>query len=465
MIYTISKNYLTLEQEHKRNYPNGGKNKTNAEERRDEESYYKKPNKKQKKGGALSSELAKKNMKDEIQKMLDDTPKTKIEEYPDEDIDELLRRTDENIAILRSEEKKLKEKEKKTIEKKKSSKKEKSPIIEKKKSIKIAKPPINAISAKKSILKLDDDDDYDDDDDDDDDDDYNLNKEEEIELKKFMKNFNKLTTESNKRKEIESIEYFKRNGIYSSKLYNAMIKETTKAMDIFLDIKKEKNKDKYPTNTEIKKLMKGMKQGVGFEVVMVKTTEGKQIIRLITGSNSEITFTHNSPNIIKSLSEYCVIDASNKDACLEFKARLLIVFKKLADTDTIGLTTTKLGSNPSFKLEFTKKGNEWKVKNVIITSDKNIINGQLVKYLFDDNEERDYYAIYKFKDCVGYYNILDDMTDDVDVYNLKKKNILVEKIGNYYQFDKCNYKKLPITIEGKKIHEYQIPKTKFVSIN
>jgi len=62
MIYTISKNKITLYEENKRNYPNGGKNKSNAEERRDEESYYKKSNKKQKKGGALSSTLAVKDM-------------------------------------------------------------------------------------------------------------------------------------------------------------------------------------------------------------------------------------------------------------------------------------------------------------------------------------------------------------------------------------------------------------------
>lgn len=62
MIYTISNNYITFEEDQKRTYPNGGKFKTNAEERHDEESYHLKPNKKQKKGGALSSTLAVKDM-------------------------------------------------------------------------------------------------------------------------------------------------------------------------------------------------------------------------------------------------------------------------------------------------------------------------------------------------------------------------------------------------------------------
>jgi len=42
MIYTISKNYITFEEDQKRTYPNGGKFKTNAEERHDEESYHNK---------------------------------------------------------------------------------------------------------------------------------------------------------------------------------------------------------------------------------------------------------------------------------------------------------------------------------------------------------------------------------------------------------------------------------------
>jgi hypothetical protein len=62
MIYTISNNYITFEEDQKRTYPNGGKFKTNAEERQDEESYHLKSNKKQKKGGALSSTLAVKDM-------------------------------------------------------------------------------------------------------------------------------------------------------------------------------------------------------------------------------------------------------------------------------------------------------------------------------------------------------------------------------------------------------------------
>ena len=85
MIYTISNNYITFEEDQKRNYPNGGKFKTNAEERQDEESYHLKPNKKQKKGGALSSTLA---VKDMSSALTQGGAEEDEDEDEDEDVDE-----------------------------------------------------------------------------------------------------------------------------------------------------------------------------------------------------------------------------------------------------------------------------------------------------------------------------------------------------------------------------------------
>lgn len=94
MIYTISKNFISFEEDQKRNYPNGGKYKTNAEERKDEESYHNKPNKKQKKGGALSSTLAVKDMSNALSQG--------GAEEPDTEDDQIQRRSQSDETLYKS---------------------------------------------------------------------------------------------------------------------------------------------------------------------------------------------------------------------------------------------------------------------------------------------------------------------------------------------------------------------------
>ena len=248
----------------------------------------------------------------------------------------------------------------------------------------------------------------------------------------------------------------------------ALVLKRDELLDKFDKEQAIKNKNKAPTNAQVKKSISdiGLPQGMSFEVYMTNYENGRKIIRLITGSDSEATLTNNSPRIAngiicdngRSLKDNCVIDGSNGDACLEFKARMNIKFLELKDTATIGLTTTKLGSNLSFNLMFDKVGSKWKVKNVFIDDDRNIIDGKLIKTLFDDNILRDYFAIYKFEDCIAYYDILDDMTDDIKVFNDGKKNIFVGKIGTHYQFVKYKFKAQKGVFDT---NEFPIPKTKF----
>jgi hypothetical protein len=227
------------------------------------------------------------------------------------------------------------------------------------------------------------------------------------------------------------------------------------------------------TQSEMKKILKSYDttHGKAFETLMTGT-EGIKYMSKLTGSKSSIIPTDQSKNIDHiivgsdssgfpiTLAESCVIDAYNDEACFEFKARIsskgAIDYSKV---DYIGLTDTKLSNNASFRLVFDKTSDgKFKIKNVNITDPRN-----KSKKLFTDNVSKDYYAIFLFSDLkVYYYDILDDMTDDVNDYgdNGRKKGILVKKLLSGYQFVSCKYE-LTTTSIGS---EYQIPKDKIHKI-
>ena len=272
-------------------------------------------------------------------------------------------------------------------------------------------------------------------------------------------------------KEIENAYNFKKitNSTYTAILAGMKLKYPE--LEAIYEAKKANKK---LTKTEMDKILKSLKtsHGKAFETVMIGL-EGKKFIKTLTGSDSNIIPTDQSKNIDHiivgsdssgipiTLAESCVIDAYNDKACFEFKARIsskgAIDYSKV---DYIGLTDTKLSNNISFRLVFDKTSNgKFKIKNVIITDPRN-----KSKKLFTDDVSKDYYAIFLFSDLkVYYYDILDDMTDDVNDYgdNGKKKGILVEELlDGTYQFDQCNYE-LKTTSIGK---EYQIPKNKIHKI-
>jgi hypothetical protein len=226
----------------------------------------------------------------------------------------------------------------------------------------------------------------------------------------------------------------------------------------------EANKSKPLSSTKMKKAINeyGTTHGAAFEQ-LITTGQGANSLKLLTDSDSEIHLTDSSPNIAKDiilpngypLNTQCVIDAYNDVSCFEFKMRKKLKYKNITH---IGLTTTKLGSNKSFKLLFEKIVNKFKVINVDIMNNDNIIDGTLIKQLFTHNVSNDYYAIFILDDGLYYYDILDDMTDDLTLFTSKDKNILVEQdLDGNYQYKKCNY---PI-IKTEMGLEYNIPKEKF----
>lgn len=435
MIYTISKNFISFEEDQKRNYPNGGKYKTNAEERKDEESYYNKSTKRQKKGGALSSTLAVKDMSKALSKGA-----VAEEEYDDENEEEDQYKTKSKELEIEGNEliKQIEQmmKPKKTKESSKVNKKQLEQI-EKPKEIKL------------------------------------LSKEDNEMLEAFERDFNSKRTANTKMKVFNTFENFYKEKMISAKAFEAIEKKFSEK------IKEYTAKTKAtPTNPQIKKAIKdlGGRQGESFEIYMTTSDIGKAIIKKITGSesppilstyssyiNQEVIVrkaTENKPEL--RLGQVCVIDGYTLEACLEFKSRLKISFKELDKGDFIGLTTTKLSDNVSFELLFNKTDDGWKIKNIYISDKRNIVYGNYVDYMFDDEDEnKDYYAIYQFKDCIAYYDITNDITDNRKEYDSGEKNILVKKFGKSYNF--CEYRYEPV--EGPhKTMEFPIPKSKFKPI-
>ena len=286
-----------------------------------------------------------------------------------------------------------------------------------------------------------------------------------------LKAYNKVTKGHSITKEIENAY---EQGVINNSTYTAIINGMKLKYPELNAIYEAKKAGKTLTGAEMQKLMKSFdtSHGDAFESIMTGP-EGKKFMTKLTGSDSEIIPTDQSKNIDHiivghdsngfpiTLAESCVVDAYNDKACFEFKARIsskgAIDYSKV---DYIGLTDTKLSNNVSFRLVFDKTSDgKFKIKNVNIIDPRN-----KSKKLFTDDISKDYYAIFLFSDLkVYYYDILDDMTDDVNDYgdNGKKKGILVEELlDGTYQFDQCNYE-LKTTSIGK---EYQIPKNKIHKI-
>jgi hypothetical protein len=286
----------------------------------------------------------------------------------------------------------------------------------------------------------------------------------------YIKNFNSRRTGNTKYDLINEYELMKNNGMIDEKTWSKIVKKDKELKQKF----NEKNKYKALTGKQTEMAIKksGSSYGSAFEELMI-TGDGKNFLYIITDSISEIYPTDLSPNIADgivvgkdslgrplTLRQSCVIDAFNDVACFEFKARI----KKKGDESLsyksvshIGLTTTKLSQNVSFKLLFSKEGGKFKISNVEITDERNIIKGKFVDQLFTNDVSKDYYGIFMLKEGVYYYDILDDMTDDPKLFKDGIKNILVKNILGTYQFQACNY-----NIEkGQMGLEYQIPKEKF----
>jgi hypothetical protein len=330
MIYTISKNYLTLEQEHKRNYPNGGKNKTNAEERQDEESYHIKPNKKQKKGGALPSTLAKKNMEDEIVGTIFDVlttqPVYRHEDTTNVDT-ELMERVDDAIKEIKDEKKATEHFDKRRI--KKAFTNLKSDVDDTKEDIKYF---INWVMKKKpKYLSL-------------------SESKKDIMLKSILKGKDKMGTVQNFNKILEkyNIEYDYDNSIAGQvhKLYD--------------------DKTNFVKNNE-GKLKPIRDRGICFEEIML--THHQDIVKKCCSKSKQPKFlpSDDQPKIkgirvytypnSPLLSKYCLYDAFNKYCEIEFK-----FYDN--DNDYIDIQITKFVGNDSFTPYFCKHKGKYLLYNI-----------------------------------------------------------------------------------------------------